>query len=78
MKVGASIFLIAVGAIITFALDVSLSWLDLTVVGWILMAVGVLGLLLTLMTWQRRRTVRVVDTGTERTIDEVESPSSDV
>lgn len=78
MKVGGSIFLIAVGAIITFALDVSLSWLDLKIVGWILMVVGVLGLVLTVMANQRRRAVRVVDDGNARSIDEVDSPPAEV
>lgn len=77
MKVGGSIFLIAVGAIITFALDVSLSWLDLKIVGWILMVVGVLGLGLTVMAYQRRRSVRVVDDHV-RTIDDVDSPPAEV
>ena len=55
MGIGASIFLIAVGAILTFALDVSLGGLDLDVVGWILMAVGVLGLIMTTVIWGNRR-----------------------
>jgi hypothetical protein len=55
--IGASIFLIAVGAILTFALDVSLGGLDLDVVGWILMAAGALGLVMTALIWGRRRQV---------------------
>jgi uncharacterized membrane protein len=77
MSIGLSVFLIAVGAIIAFALKVETSWLDLRVVGWILMVAGVIGVVLTLVMWQRRRTVRVVEDGRERTIDEVESPSAD-
>jgi hypothetical protein len=58
MGIGASIFLIAVGAILVFALDLNLSGLDLDVVGWILMAVGLLGLIVTTYIWgSRRRTV---------------------
>lgn len=58
MGIGASIFMIAVGAILTFALDIQLGVLNLDVVGWILMAAGVLGLILTLTIWApRRRTV---------------------
>ena len=57
MGIGASIFLIAVGAILAFAVDVNLGGLDLTVVGWILMAVGALGLIMTALIWGRRRTV---------------------
>jgi hypothetical protein len=56
--IGASIFLIAVGAILTFALEVRVSGVDLDVVGWILMAVGLLGLITTTWIWgSRRRTV---------------------
>jgi hypothetical protein len=53
--IGASIFLIAVGAILAFALDVRVAGLDLNVVGWILMAAGVIGLVLTTMVWGPRR-----------------------
>ncbi|HZB47858.1 MAG TPA: DUF6458 family protein [Mycobacteriales bacterium] len=63
MGIGVSIFLIAVGAILTFATDVSVSGLDLDVVGIILMVVGALGLALTLLVWGPRRRVgrEVVD-----------------
>ncbi len=58
MGIGASIFMIAVGAIITFALDIRVGWLDLDVVGWVLIVAGVLGLVITMMVWNgRRRTV---------------------
>jgi uncharacterized iron-regulated membrane protein len=61
MTIGVSIFLIAVGAILTFATDVSVSGLDLDVVGVILMVAGILGLMLTLVIWApRRRAARVV------------------
>jgi hypothetical protein len=55
MGIGASIFFIAVGAILTFALDLNVSGVDLDIVGWILMAVGVLGLIITLAIWLPRR-----------------------
>lgn len=58
MGIGASIFLIAAGAIIAFALDVQVGWLDLAVAGWVLMLAGVVGLVLTLTVWNgRRRTI---------------------
>lgn len=58
MGIGASVFMLAVGAILTFALDLRVGWLDLDVVGWILMAAGALGLILTLTIFSgRRRTV---------------------
>jgi hypothetical protein len=59
MGIGASIFLIAVGAIIAFALEARVGWLDLDVVGWVLMLAGLFGLLLTFGVFNRRR--RVVD-----------------
>ena len=49
MGIGGSIFLIAVGAILSFAVNASVSGLDLAVVGYILMIAGVLGLALTLV-----------------------------
>ena len=56
--IGASILLIAVGAIFTFALNVSIGWLDLDVVGWIMMLAGAIGLFMTTVIWApRRRTV---------------------
>jgi hypothetical protein len=55
MGIGASIFLIAVGAILAFAIDYNVSGIDLSVVGWILMVVGALGLVVTLVIWAPRR-----------------------
>lgn len=82
MGIGGSIFLIAVGAIIAFAVDVSVGWLDLQVVGWVLMLAGVIGLILTLTIWNRRRTVSSVSsverpvgtTRTDTTYDVPEDP----
>jgi hypothetical protein len=48
MGIGISIFLIAVGAILTFAVDVVADGVNLDTVGVILMAVGALGLLASL------------------------------
>jgi hypothetical protein len=55
MGIGVSIFLIAVGALLAFAVDFQLWWIDLSVAGWVLMVVGALGLVLTLLIWGRRR-----------------------
>ena len=55
MGIGASIFLIAVGAILAFAVHVQAGFLDLSVVGWILIVAGVIGLIMTMMIWGRRR-----------------------
>jgi hypothetical protein len=59
MRLGTSIVLIAIGAILTFALNVSVSGVDLDVVGWILMIVGALGIVLELAIWGPRTRRRV-------------------
>jgi hypothetical protein len=64
MGIGTSIFLIAVGAILKFAVHTSVSGLSLQTVGVILMIVGVLGLILSffwLNSWRDRRRGVVVD-----------------
>ena len=40
MGIGASIFLIALGAILAFALNVDLGGIDIQVIGWILLLAG--------------------------------------
>lgn len=49
MGIGVSIFFLAIGAILTFAVDASVAGLDIGTVGVILMAVGGLGLLVSLV-----------------------------
>ena len=56
MGIGASIFLIAVGAILAFAVNYDISGLDIAVIGYILMIVGVIGLIMTAFIWGPRRT----------------------
>ena len=51
MGIGASIFLVAIGAILAFAVTAEVSGLDIATVGWILMIVGLLGILLSLVFW---------------------------
>jgi len=69
--IGGSIFLIAVGAILAFAVNVSLGWLDLNVVGWVMMLAGAFGLILTLWFWNsRRRTVVAAPVEDRRVIRE--------
>ena len=48
MGIGTSIFLIALGAILYFAVNADVSGLEISTVGLILMICGVLGLLITL------------------------------
>ncbi|GIJ47254.1 hypothetical protein Val02_41400 [Virgisporangium aliadipatigenens] len=59
MGIGGSIALLVVGAILAFAVkDTDLGgFLDLNVVGWVLILAGIVGLVLTLVFWNRRRVV---------------------
>jgi hypothetical protein len=59
MGIGFSIFLLAVGAILKFAVHAKVAGVDVQVVGVILMAAGVIGLLLTMLvlTPRRKRTI---------------------
>ncbi len=55
MGIGAGVFLIAVGAILTFALDVTVSGINLDVVGIILMLAGLVGIAVDLAIFAPRR-----------------------
>lgn len=55
MGIGVSFFLATVGAILAFAVDYRLAGVDITLIGWILMVVGALGLVATLAIWMPRR-----------------------
>jgi beta-lactamase regulating signal transducer with metallopeptidase domain len=58
MALGTSLFLIAVGAILRFAVADSVPDVDLSTIGVILMVVGVVGMLISLFTmtlWNRDR-----------------------
>jgi hypothetical protein len=71
MGLGVGIFLIAVGAILTFAVNATNSAVNIDAVGWILMGVGLVSVLLSLLFWSswagpgywssRRRTTYVDD-----------------
>jgi Domain of unknown function (DUF6458) len=62
MRLGTAIVLLALGAILTFALNVDVSGIDLQVVGWILMIAGALGIVLELAVWAPRSRRRVSST----------------
>ena len=51
MGIGVSLLLIAVGAILIWAVDVTVSGVELVTVGWILLVVGAIGALLSLIFW---------------------------
>jgi hypothetical protein len=70
MGIGVSLILIAVGAILTWAVTATTSGININTVGVILMVVGFAGLVLSLMFWSswggfgsRRQTTTVVDDG---------------
>jgi len=48
---GISLFFLAVGAILTFAVDTTVSGVDLDTIGVILMVIGLLGMLFSLVLW---------------------------
>jgi hypothetical protein len=60
MTIGGSLFLIAVGAILNFAVTADVSGIDLQTVGVILMVIGVVGLVLGLLLYYRARNAVVV------------------
>jgi nitrate/nitrite transporter NarK len=61
MGIGAGIFLLAVGGILAFAVSDRISGVDLTMVGYILMGAGALGLILAVvLNGQRSRTSHTV------------------
>jgi uncharacterized membrane protein YGL010W len=67
MGVGVSILLIAVGAVLAFAVSAEANGIDIQTVGWIVLVVGIVGLVLSMIFWSswagpgyfssRRRTV---------------------
>jgi hypothetical protein len=57
MRIGSSIGLIAVGLILALAVDFDISGVDLSLVGWILTVVGVVGLVASLSMMRRSRPV---------------------
>jgi hypothetical protein len=69
MGLGVGIFLTAIGAILAFAVNTSVSGIEIRTIGWILMVVGIAGIVLSMIFWSswggpggtRRRTV--VDDG---------------
>jgi Domain of unknown function (DUF6458) len=63
MGIGAGILLIVAGAIMTFALNVSVQGIDLHMVGWIFMLAGLAGLALFFTFWSRRSARAVATEG---------------
>ena len=51
MGLGASLLLITFGAVLAFAVDAQISGLDVNLVGWILLVVGIIGGVISLLFW---------------------------
>jgi hypothetical protein len=51
MATGVSLFFIAIGAILTFAVHATMNGVDLDTIGVILMVIGLLGMLFSLVLW---------------------------
>ena len=49
--IGVSILVIAVGAILAFAVSAEVSGVDVQTIGWILLIVGIIGLVLSMIFW---------------------------
>lgn len=55
MDVGASVFLLGLGAVFAFAVKLDVPGIDIQVVGWILMVMGAVGLAVTFLYWRPRQ-----------------------
>lgn len=66
MSIGSGIALVVIGAILTFAVNIEISWLDLDIVGSILMGAGaVIFILGVVASLRKRQTVEVVRVGSD-------------
>ncbi|MEW6476637.1 MAG: DUF6458 family protein [Actinomycetota bacterium] len=74
MATGLSLFFLAIGAILTFAVETNVSGVDLDTIGVILMVIGLLGMLFSLVLWDswtpRRRDDDVVVSHRDVVIDD--------
>ena len=56
MSLGSGIVLFIIGAILAFAVNIQVDWVDLHLIGYILMIAGVVGIILGIVLITRRRT----------------------
>jgi hypothetical protein len=83
MGIGSGIFVFVVGAILAFAITVQISWIDLHLVGYILMGAGAVIFVLSLIFTLRRRSSTVttrngIDPATGERIEERRSRSDEL
>jgi uncharacterized membrane protein len=76
MGIGINSFLMAVGAILTFAVEATVAGINIKVVGVILMIAGALGLILTLAVFAPRRRLAVTETNRTRAVTPVATSST--
>jgi hypothetical protein len=69
MTVGGSIFLVAVGAILRYAVTASIKGVDLATIGLILMIAGIVGLVIGLFMYASARRTAVVVPERERYVE---------
>lgn len=82
MSLGLGIVLFAIGAVLAFALNVAVDWINLQMVGYILMAAGVVVIILGIVLLARRRSSvstsrTMVDPATGERITRAESSRPD-
>lgn len=66
MSIGTGIVLFVIGAILTFALNVQLDWIDLDLVGYLLMGAGFIVFLIGIILLARKRqSVTTVQSGVD-------------
>jgi cytochrome c biogenesis protein CcdA len=82
MSLGLGIVLFAIGAVLAFALNVAVDWINLQMVGYILMAAGLVVIILGIVLLARRRSSvstsrTMVDPATGERITRAESSRPD-
>ena len=66
MSIGTGIVLFVIGAVLTFALNLQLDWIDLDLVGYLLMGAGFVVFLIGIILMARKRqSVTTVTSGTD-------------
>lgn len=81
MSIGTGIVLFVIGAILSFAVNVQVGWIDLHLVGYILMGAGVVVFVIGIVFLMRKRssvaTTRTVDSAGREQVTQQRSESSD-